>query len=126
MTRWTGGTPTRVWTTSIMSMRNRWEAPLASSVARHDRSVAHTALLVLDVRRGVVERFAGAGELLSRLARAVDTVPLGVPAEPSQRPVPSRSSCATAVLGGPGRPEPGSGRRSGRGRTLDCEVFSWS
>ena len=34
---------------------------------------AHTALLVMDVQRGVVERFAGAGELLSRLARAVDT-----------------------------------------------------
>src|ERR1017187_3067037 len=32
-----------------------------------------TALLVMDVQRGVVERFAGADELLSRLARAVDT-----------------------------------------------------
>ena len=36
-------------------------------------SAAHTALLVMDVQRGVVERFAGAGELQSRLARAVDT-----------------------------------------------------
>ena len=33
---------------------------------------AHTALLVMDVQRGVVERFTGASELLSRLARAIE------------------------------------------------------
>jgi nicotinamidase-related amidase len=37
-----------------------------------ENDTAHTALLVMDVQRGVVDRFGGGGELLSRLARAVD------------------------------------------------------